>query len=80
MPRTSRSSAKTQWRTWDAIVELGQGTIGIDFAAILRELEEMRFRGWVVVEQSRSDVSPLASAQVNAAYLRRLGYDPGAAG
>jgi sugar phosphate isomerase/epimerase len=61
-------------------VELGEGSLGIDFGAILRELDAARFPGWVVVEQSRSDVSPLASARANAACLRRLGYDPGAVG
>lgn len=55
-------------------VEMGQGTLGIDFAAILRELEDQQFGGWVVVEQSRSDVSPLASARTNAGFLRHLGY------
>jgi inosose dehydratase len=59
-------------------VEMGAGSLGIDFGAILRELEAMGFPGWVVVEQSRSDVSPLESARINAACLRRLGYDPGA--
>jgi len=59
-------------------VELGQGTLGIDFAACLRTLEELRFAGWVVVESSRSDVSPLHSAEVNAAFLRGLGYAPDA--
>ena len=57
-------------------VEMGQGTLGIDFAAILRELEEQEFGGWVVVEQSRSDVSPFDSARTNAEYLKRLGYSP----
>jgi inosose dehydratase len=61
-------------------VEMGAGMLGIDFAAILEELEATRFPGWVVVEQSRSDVSPLHSARDNAAFLRRLGYDPGATG
>lgn len=55
-------------------VEMGQGEIGIDFPAILRELEESAFPGWIVVEQSRSDSSPLTSAQTNAAYVRQLGY------
>jgi inosose dehydratase len=55
-------------------VEVGEGTLGIDFGAILRELEEQRFGGWVVIEQSRSDVSPLVSARVNAAAIDRLGY------
>jgi sugar phosphate isomerase/epimerase len=63
-----------------AFVEMGEGTLGIDFAAILAELESWSFPGWVVVEQSRSSVSPLRSCQINAAYLRSLGYDPAAIG
>lgn len=61
-------------------VEMGEGSLDIDFGAILAELEATRFPGWIVVEQSRSDVSPLESARVNAACLRRLGYDPGETG
>ncbi|MFN8593861.1 MAG: sugar phosphate isomerase/epimerase [Thermomicrobiales bacterium] len=61
-------------------VEMGEGSLGIDFAAVLRELEAMRFPGWVVVEQSRSDISPLSSATKNASYLRGIGYDPGSIG
>jgi inosose dehydratase len=57
-----------------AFAEMGRGTIGIDFPAILRELEAQHFDRWVVVEQSRSDVSPLRSAQINADYLRSIGY------
>jgi inosose dehydratase len=57
-------------------VEMGAGSLGIDIAAILRELEDAKFAGWVVVEQSRSDVSPMASAKANAEYLRGIGYDP----
>jgi inosose dehydratase len=55
-------------------VEMGQGTLGIDFAAIFKELVDTNFGGWVVVEQSRSDVSPSASAQANAAFVKNLGY------
>jgi inosose dehydratase len=58
-------------------VELGEGTLGIDFPAFFRALEEIGFDSWVVVENSRSDVSPATSAGVNAAYLRRLGYSVG---
>ena len=57
-------------------VEVGEGTLGIDFGAILRELEAQGFASWVVVEQSRSDVSPSASARANAAAIGRLGYAP----
>jgi inosose dehydratase len=56
-------------------VELGSGSIGIDFAAILAFLQERRFAGWVVLEQSQSEISPLESARINAAYLQELGYD-----
>lgn len=55
--------------------ELGRGTIEIDFPGILAHLVERRFASWVVLEQSQSDVSPLKSAQINAAYLTQLGYD-----
>lgn len=63
-------------KDWAAgkFVEMGQGSIGLDFPAILGELEGQRFKGWVVIEQSRSDVSPAESARVNAKYLRGLKY------
>ena len=57
-----------------AFAELGRGTLGIDFVAILRELESQQFGGWVIVEQSRSDVSPLESARNNARYMLEHGY------
>ena len=53
---------------------MGQGTINIDFAAIFKELDDTKFPGWVVVEQSRSDISPATSAQANADFVRGLGY------
>ncbi len=55
---------------------MGRGAIGIDFAAIFRELEAQGFAGWVVVEQSVSDVSPFESARINAEFLSSLGYSP----
>ncbi len=63
-------------KDWAAgkFVEMGQGTIGLDFAAILAELQAQQFPGWVVIEQSRSDVSPAESARVNAQYLRDHNY------
>ena len=57
-------------------VEMGHGSLGIDFAAILHDLDQHAFTGWVVVEQSRSDVSPAISARINADYLRELGSTP----
>ena len=58
-------------------VELGEGSLGINFPAFLKHLDEQRYPAWIVVEQSRSDVSPLHSAQVNANYLRGLNYSLG---
>lgn len=55
-------------------VELGLGTIGIDFPAVLAFLEERQFPGWVVVENSRSDISPEHSARLNAEYIQKMGY------
>lgn len=55
-------------------MELGQGSLGIDFPAILHELEAQKFAGWVIIEQSRSDISPLHSARINAEYLQSRGY------
>ena len=55
-------------------VEMGQGTLGIDFAACLRELEAQGFSGWCVVEHSVSAVSTVYSAKANATFLHSLGY------
>ena len=63
-------------KDWAAgkFVEMGQGTIGLDFVAILDELIAQKFPGWVVIEQSRSDVSPAESARINAKFLRDHKY------
>jgi inosose dehydratase len=60
--------------------ELGRGTLGIDFAGILHLLEQRGYDGWVVLEQSQSDQSPLESAKINAKYLGDLGYDVSSTG
>ena len=57
--------------------EMGRGTLGIDFGAILEDLVRRDYRGWVVVEQSQSDDSPFESANINARFLESLGYCPG---
>jgi len=54
--------------------EMGTGTLGIDFAACLQELERQHFAGWCVVEHSVSAVAPIHSARANAAYVHKLGY------
>lgn len=53
-------------------VELGQGTV--DFPAIFKTLEEIRFKGWAVVELDREPVpdrSYLESAKMSRDYLMR---------
>ena len=55
-------------------VEIGGGTIGLDFGLILAELSAQRFSGWVVVEQSSSTVSPLESARINARHVKSFRY------
>lgn len=63
-------------KDWAAgkFVEMGQGTINLDFKAILEELQSQKFGGWIVIEQSRSDVSPAESARINAKYLDDAKY------
>ncbi len=60
--------------------ELGRGSINIDFPAILQHLVNRSFDGWVVLEQSTSELNPKHSAQINADYLSALGYDIGWSG
>ena len=60
-------------------VGLGDGILGPQWPAILERLAEPGSGRWVVVEQSRSEVSPARSAQENAAFLARLGYPLAAA-
>lgn len=55
-------------------VGLGDGILAGQWPAILERLGGPGFGGWVVVEQSRSEVSPARSAQENAGFLARLGY------
>lgn len=57
--------------------ELGRGALGIDFAGILAMLADRGFPGWIVLEQSQSDTSPLESARINAQYLGSIGYEIG---
>jgi inosose dehydratase len=56
-------------------VGLGDGILSRSWAAILEELATWDGDRWIVVEQSRSDESPAAAAEANAAFLRRLGHD-----
>jgi len=48
--------------------ELGRGAIDLD--ACLRHLEGVDYQGWIMVEQDRSLIGPLQSAQISRAWLR----------
>jgi sugar phosphate isomerase/epimerase len=56
-------------------VELGDGTLGIDFPALLRHIQDRGFTGWMVVENSRSEVSAESSANANAKFLTEHGFE-----
>jgi inosose dehydratase len=56
-------------------VELGDGTLGIDFPKLLRHIRDRGFTGWMVVENSRSEVSAEASARANARFLTGHGFE-----
>jgi inosose dehydratase len=47
--------------------ELGQGVI--DFPAVLAILKDVKFKGWLNVEQDYTTTTPYASAKVSAAYI-----------
>jgi inosose dehydratase len=53
--------------------ELGRGSV--DFPALLRELQDAGYDGWIVVEQDVLPAmgSPVASATRNREYLRSIG-------
>lgn len=57
-------------------VELGSGTLGIEFASVLEAMDALGQR-LAVVEQSWAPVSAADSAKRNADHIRRLGYQPG---
>jgi inosose dehydratase len=75
-------AARAREESWDYFASLRQGVFcelgqgDVDFAAIRRRLEELDYRGWVVVEQDRLPgmSSPLESARANREYLGSIGF------
>jgi inosose dehydratase len=73
--------AESRAREWDGLTSTGHGVfceLGkgcVDFPGVLRALEEISYRGWIVVEQ---DIlpgmgNPRESARRNREYLRSIG-------
>jgi inosose dehydratase len=56
-------------------VKLGEGTLGIEFPGLLREIQAGGFTGWMVVENSRSEDSADAAAIANARFLTSHDFD-----
>ena len=55
--------------------EMGQGTVGLDFAAIRETLNEIDYQGWVMGELSTyADTEAVESCYANRKYLASLGY------
>jgi signal transduction histidine kinase/sugar phosphate isomerase/epimerase len=54
-------------------VELGNGSIGLELERILEVLREVRFDGWVVVEQDCTPSDPRKSAEASAEWLANRG-------
>lgn len=54
---------------------LGEGTIGIDWPAVMAAFEAIGFEGWVTTELSAyADTAGDESCHANRAYLRSIGY------
>jgi inosose dehydratase len=76
-----RVAARARSEGWDyqtalshgLFCELGKGSV--DFAALLRDLEESGYDGWIVVEQDVLPAlgAPLDSARRNRQYLKEIG-------
>ena len=58
---------------FERFVELGQGNSGLDIEGCLDRLAEDGYRGWALVEQDQSSVSPSADALVSRRYLETIG-------
>jgi inosose dehydratase len=78
-PRIAEQSRRNQWDAIQSVAhgvfcELGHGDV--DFPAVIQELKDIGYDGWIVVEQ---DVlpgmgTPKESAQRNRDYLRSIGF------
>jgi len=66
--------SSTDNRYAGGFVELGRGNLGLDIKEVMKTLERMGYKGWVDVEQDRTEKSPLESAKINRDYLRSIGY------
>lgn len=62
-----------RWWERGRFCELGAGNIGLDNAAVLRELVRVGYTGWVFVEQDTHLREPLADLAASREYMRAAG-------
>jgi len=55
--------------------ELGRGNVGLDFAVILRVLQDQGYRRWLVIEQDQCTVTPMYDMAKNREFIASLGYE-----
>jgi len=63
-----------QWWNRGRFCELGAGNIGLDNAAVMRQLVAVGYDGWVFVEHDTHLQDPLADLAISRAYLRDAGF------
>jgi sugar phosphate isomerase/epimerase len=50
--------------------ELGKGEI--DFSGVMRLLKEIRFNGWINIEQDTTTLTPRESATISMDYVKKV--------
>ncbi len=63
-----------RWTERGRFCELGAGNIGLDNIGVMRALAEVRYDGWVFVEQDTHLQDPVADLAKSRAYLRSAGF------
>ncbi len=55
--------------------ELGRGNVDLDFAVILRVLDDQGYDRWLVIEQDQCTVTPMYDMAVNRDFIASIGYE-----
>ncbi|NQT18498.1 MAG: sugar phosphate isomerase/epimerase [Planctomycetes bacterium] len=63
-----------QWYVRGRFCELGAGNIGLDNAAVMRELVNVGYDGWIFVEQDTHLQDPFKDLAISRQYLRDAGF------
>jgi len=61
------------WPQRGRFCELGAGNIGLDNAAVVKELIAVGYDGWILVEHDTHLRDPLLDLAVSREYLRKAG-------